>query len=106
MLDLPGKCWWNLKGCTEHEADAYFLAYHGTRFYLSCLTEAWPRSILSEKERNFFLKSSKPLFKRKKIDGKFQKVNTGEKESTAMLDLPGKCWWNLKDRDRSSHSGE
>lgn len=82
----------------EHEADAYFIGYEGTRFYLTCLSETWPKSILSEKETSFFLTAKKKIMKRKKINGKFQKVNTGEWEKTALLHCPGRFWWNLLER--------
>lgn len=44
------------KVALHHEADAYFLGIVGGRFWATCLTECWDRSILSDRERRFFLK--------------------------------------------------
>jgi len=76
---------------TQHEADAYFLAYHGVRFVLTCLESVWPRSILEPKEVSAFLKATK-VVKGKVVKGARLPDRT---ESTAMLEKEGTFWWKL-----------
>jgi len=76
---------------TQHEADAYFLAYHGTRFIKTAIEETWNLFILSAKEKRVFLEATADV--KKRIKGKKGLHPTGEKRSTAMKDLRNQSWW-------------
>jgi hypothetical protein len=92
-----------VKRLTEHEADSYFLAYHGVRFVMSCLANQekevyWPREILSTKEKNYFLEATK---KPGKSRGKVVKLITSQAEiKTGMLYQQQEAWWRNR-RDES-----
>jgi hypothetical protein len=46
---------------SQHEADAYFLAVHGGRFWASCVKSHWDRDILTSKENHVFLQEPKGM---------------------------------------------
>jgi len=52
------------KRVTEHEADAFFLAYHATRFWGTHLQSVWDKSILTEKEKYWIDLSATSMLKR------------------------------------------
>ena len=69
--------------CTEHEADAYHLAYHGVRFLMTAISSKedigrtpWPRSILDKNEQRIFLDDPK----------------------TAMIGRYSQDWWTTTPR--------
>lgn len=66
---------------TEHEVDAYWLAHFGLRFWRTCVEDSHSRDVLTPKEQETFLFSTK-------ISRKKELVETG------MLDQPGDSWWN------------
>lgn len=78
---------------TEHEADAYFLAYHGTRFYLTGVNPVWDKSILDEEETRIFFTAQADV--KKRIPGKSGMHKTGAKKSVSLLDQKGSSWWPL-----------
>lgn len=100
------ECTQDEKRRTNHEADAYFLAYYGTRFLMTCLTEpekeyTWPRQILSEKEKNYFLEATK---KPAKPRGKASRAVISQAEiKTGMLYQKHEAWWRNQ-RSRSIFS--
>lgn len=69
---------------TQHEAIAYFLCYFGVRFLRTCIQSTWDRSILSPKEKLFFLEAVKRT-KRGPLKG-MQVPND-------MLARKGHQWW-------------
>ena len=69
---------------SPHQADAYFLAYHGTRFLMTCLKKQWPTEILSEKEYRTFITAEKTHKRGPK---------KGQLDSTAMQTQEGEAWW-------------
>lgn len=57
---------------SQHEADAFYIGVHCGRFWATCLTECWPKSYLTEKERYVFLEGPK-----------------------AMINQRNEVWWKL-----------
>jgi hypothetical protein len=47
-----------------HEADAYFLIYHMSRFILTCIEKVWPEDWLTMKEKEIFKLGHKPMIDR------------------------------------------
>jgi len=68
---------------THHEADAFFLAYFGSRFVLTCLTKVWPQNILTKNEKRIYLEATS-YDKRRKIT-----------KTTAMVNLVDTAWWEV-----------
>jgi hypothetical protein len=70
---------------SEHQADAYFLAYLGSRFWMT-KKGIWPRSILTPKEDAIFfdfnLRDSK---------------NQRRLASKSMINEEGSSWWDISD---------
>lgn len=77
---------------TVHEADAYFLAYFGTRFALTMLAPIWDTKILSGKEVDYFRDSTKV---KKSKRGKQTLAN-------GMTSQHGESWWISGDFSESS----
>jgi hypothetical protein len=66
---------------SEHQADAFFLAYHGTRFWL-VKTGRWPSSILTPHEQAIF------------FDSTVRHPKTNRRiASKHMSDEVGRSWW-------------
>lgn len=78
----------DLKRFTEHEADSMFLAYHGTRFIMSCVRKEWSQTILDEQEKWVFLEATGPLMAGR---GKLRK-KVGVKQ-TSLIANEGSMWW-------------
>lgn len=71
---------------SQHEVDAYFLAYHGVRFYFTCVTEEWPKSILTDKEAAMFYDQGRI------VDAKSGRTFSG----TPIIKQEGQNWWRGK----------
>lgn len=69
---------------TDHEADAFFLAYYGVRFWNTCVEQSWPQQALGRSEVKAFL------------TGTAKNARTKETHSTAMLDRQGDLWWECR----------
>lgn len=67
--------------CSEHEIDAYFLAFFGIRFIKIILEKSWDMVLLTPRERECYLES---LTKKK-----------GEWEINSMLAQEHAAWWNF-----------
>ncbi len=78
---------------TDHEADAFFLAYHGLRFWKTCVVRDWPLEALSREETQAFLHS------------KGKNPRTKIEHSTALLDGEGDGWWRINDSSNRDSSG-
>jgi len=76
---------------THHEADSYFLAYHGVRFIRTALETTWETKILDAQEKRIFFEATADV--KKRVKGKKGLQKTGEIRSTAMKDLEGTAWW-------------
>jgi Holliday junction resolvasome RuvABC endonuclease subunit len=83
----------DLSRVTPHEADAYYLAYFGARFYLTNFHKRWDRSIYYTKEKQFFLQSMKNIFSRKTKTKPRALIG---KKNISMLNSNGESWWFLK----------
>lgn len=50
------------KGASHHEADAWFLAYHASRFWACYVDSIWSKDILSSKELSTFEKNNHDVY--------------------------------------------
>lgn len=66
---------------TDHEADAFFLAYHGIRFWMTCVTNQWSKNILTPAEVRAY------------ITGTGKNPRTKIEHSTALIKSEGDQWW-------------